>query len=70
MPTAVVSHSSPDWLEWGTQRLLTRKQSKKVTASQDDDSVGVLTENIRLSLVTATWFSVVRVSLTHLQPRS
>jgi hypothetical protein len=27
-------------LEWGTQRLLTMKQSKKVTSSQDDDSVG------------------------------
>ncbi len=24
-------------LEWGTQQLLTMKQSKKVTASQDDD---------------------------------
>jgi hypothetical protein len=31
-------------LEWGTQRLLTMKQSKKVTSSQDDDSVGELTE--------------------------
>ena len=39
-------------LEWGTQPLLTVKQSKKVTAAptasrgrQDDDSVGVLTKN-------------------------
>ena len=32
-------------LEWGTQRLLTMKQSKKVTTSQDDDSAGVLTKN-------------------------
>jgi hypothetical protein len=31
-------------LKWGTQRLLTMKQSKKVTNSQDDDSVGELTE--------------------------
>jgi hypothetical protein len=31
--------------KWGTQPLLTVKQSKKVTASQDDDSVGVLTKN-------------------------
>ena len=29
-------------LEWGTQRLLTMKQSKKVTSSQDDDSVNKL----------------------------
>ena len=32
-------------LEWGTQRLLTMKQSKKVTTSQDDDSLGVLKKN-------------------------
>jgi hypothetical protein len=38
--SAVVSHSSQNRLEWGTQPLLTVKQSKKVTASQDDGSVG------------------------------
>jgi hypothetical protein len=27
-------------LEWGTQPLLTVKQSNKVTAAQDDESVG------------------------------
>jgi len=31
-------------LEWGTQPLLTVKQSNKVTAAQGDESVGQLTE--------------------------
>ena len=37
--------------QWGTQPSLTVKQFKKVTDSQDDDFVGVLTKNTLNNLV-------------------